>query len=260
MSARNTTDPECAVIHFIVSRPPRVELTAHTVARLNITSLRAPKVDSAVHRPVMNCKRRLLVWVASISFGIVCLPLHALQVELTTEVEGGFQPMVKATSNLPDGMKLLVRVTRKESAFQFETPVEVQSGHFEVGPLSQSGGDLNPGIYSLQIVSVNPSEQPHAVRVAIGRKGDELHGPLTRRYAGATWVRLATTFQIGQAANRELDQARREQVKSAQTLWWRKKCVAICSGGERYSQHTGDPFDRSACLKTCISNPPTSTR
>ena len=168
--------------------------------------------------------------------------------------------MVKATSNLPDGMKLLVRVTRKESAFQFETPVEVQSGHFEVGPLSQSGGDLNPGIYSLQIVSVNPSEQPHAVRVAIGRKGDELHGPLTRRYAGATWVRLATTFQIGQAANRELDQARREQVKSAQTLWWRKKCVAICSGGERYSQHKGDTFDRAACLKTCISNPPTSTR
>ena len=117
MSARDTTDPECAVIHFIVSHPSRVELTAHTVARLNITSLRAPKVDSGIHRPLMKCKRRLLVWVTSISFGIVCIPLHALQVKLTTEVEGGFQPMVKATSNLPDGMKLLVRVTRKEVRF-----------------------------------------------------------------------------------------------------------------------------------------------
>jgi hypothetical protein len=208
----------------------------------------------------MNCKRQSLVWVTSISFGIVCLPLHALQVELTPEVEGGSQPTVKATSNLPDGMKLLVRVTRKESAFQFETPVEVQSGHFEVGPLSQSGGDLNPGVYSLRIVSVNPSEQPNAVRAAIGRTGDELHGPLTRRYAGATWVRLVTTFQIGQAANRDLDHARREQVRSSQTRWWRKKCAAICSGGERYSQHKDDAFDRGACLKTCISNPPTPTR
>jgi len=45
MSARNTTDPECAVIHFYREPAPHVELTAHTVARLNITSLRAPKVE-----------------------------------------------------------------------------------------------------------------------------------------------------------------------------------------------------------------------
>jgi hypothetical protein len=115
MSARNTTDPECAVIHFIVSWPPRMSTSRDIpsldgTSRLNITSPRASKVDSEAHRPVMNCKRRSLVWVTSLSFGIVCLPLHALQVELTTEVEGGFQPMVKATGNLPAGMKLLVRV------------------------------------------------------------------------------------------------------------------------------------------------------
>jgi hypothetical protein len=34
-------------------------------------------------------------------------------------------------------MKVIVRVTRKESVFESETPVEVQSGHFEVGPLLQ---------------------------------------------------------------------------------------------------------------------------
>ena len=47
-----------------------------------------------------------------------------MEVELTTQVEGGFRPTIKASSNLPDGMKLLVRVRRKESAFQLETPVE----------------------------------------------------------------------------------------------------------------------------------------
>src|SRR5262245_636247 len=107
----------------------------------------------------MTRKRQSLVWVASMFLGIVGLPLSAMQVELTTQVEGGLRPIVKASSNLPDGMKLLVRVTRKESAFRFETPAEVQSGHFEVGPLSQSGGDLNSGIYDLEILSVDLSDQ-----------------------------------------------------------------------------------------------------
>ena len=61
----------------------------------------------------------------------------------------------------------------------------------------QSGGDLNPGTYSLEIVSVNPSGQSDAVKALIGRKGEDLHGPLTKRDAGATLVRLLTTFQIG---------------------------------------------------------------
>src|SRR5215510_6599330 len=208
----------------------------------------------------MKRKRQSLIRMASMSLGMICLPLCAMEVELTTQVEGGFRPTIKASSNLPDGMKLLVRVRRKESAFQLETPVEVQSGHFEVGPLSQSGDDLNPGIYELEILSVNPADQTTAVKAAIGRKAQELHGPLTKRYAGVTWVHLLTTFQIGQAANPELDQARREQVKLSQTRWWRKNCAAICSGGERYSQHKGAAFDRPACLKTCISNPPTATR
>jgi hypothetical protein len=205
-------------------------------------------------------KSRPLVWLAAASVMIVCPRLYAMQVELTTAVEGEFRPAIKVSCNLPDGVKFVVRVTRKESAFESETPVEVQSGRFAVGPLLQGSGDLNPGVYNLEIVSVHPTDQPDAVRAAIGQKGEELRGPLTKRYAGATFVRLLTTFQIGRAANPELDQARRQQVKLSQTRWWRKNCADICSGGERYSQQKGEVFDRETCMKTCISNPPSVSR
>jgi hypothetical protein len=186
--------------------------------------------------------------------------LHATQVELTTAVEGELRPTIEGNCNLPDGMKLIVRVTRKESAFESETPVEVQSGHFAVGPLMQANADLNQGEYHVEIMSVHPTDQPDAVRAAIGQKGQGLQGPLTRRYSGATWVRVLTTFQIGRAANAELDEARREQVRLSQTRWWRKNCTEICSGGERYAEQRGKPFDRPACFKTCITNPPSVSR
>ena len=188
------------------------------------------------------------------------VPSYAMQVDVSTEVQGEFRPTIKGSCNLPDGMTLVVRITRKESAFQSETAVEVQSSHFEVGPLSQASADLNPGLYNLEIVSVHPTDQPEGVIEVIGRKGEQLQGPLTRRSRGVTSVRLVTTFQIGQAANPELDKATREQVMLSQTKWWRKNCADICSGAERYSQQKGNPFDRPACMKTCITNPPSITR
>ena len=133
-------------------------------------------------------------------------------------------------------------------------------GHFTVGPLMQGNADLNSGEYHLEIMSVHPTDQPAAVRATIGQTGQALQGPLTRRYSGATWVRVLTTVQIGRAANPELDEARREQVRLSQTRWWRKNCTDICSGGERYAEQRGKPFDRPACFKTCIANPPTVSR
>jgi len=205
-------------------------------------------------------KSTLLPWCAIAALMIASPALHATQVELTTAVEGELQPTIKGNCNLPDGMKLVVRVSRKESAFQFETAVEVQSAHFEVGPLLQGSGDLNAGLYHVEIMSQPPSDQPDAVKAAIGQKGQELRGPLTRRYSGATWVRLLTTFEVAGVPNPELDEARRAQVRLSETRWWRKNCTEICSGGERYAEQRGKPFDRPACFKTCINNPPSVSR
>src|SRR6266571_5097961 len=119
-------------------------------------------------------KSTFLLCLAMASLMIAAPALHATQVELTTAVEGKLRPIIQGDCNLPDGMKLVVRVSRKESAFQFETPVEVQSGHFEVGPLLQGSGDLNAGLYHVEIMSLPPGDQPDTVKAAIGQKGQEL--------------------------------------------------------------------------------------
>ena len=103
----------------------------------------------------------------------------------------------------------------------------------------QCNGDPNPGRYQLEITSVHPNDQPDAVTALTSAKGQELCGPLTRRYSGATWVRRLTTFELGRGVNAELDQARREHVKLSETRWWRKNCTDICTGGEQYAEQRG---------------------
>jgi hypothetical protein len=115
-------------------------------------------------------------------------------------------------------------------------------------------------LYYVDIMSLSPNDQPEVVRAAIGQTGQELRRPLTRRYSGATRVRVLTTFEVGGAVNPKLDEARRAQVKLSQTRWWCKNCADICSGGERYAQQKGQDFDRPACFRTCMSNPPSVTR
>ena len=79
-------------------------------------------------------KCTFLLWCAMACLLITSPAWAATQVDLTTAVQGELRPTIEGRCNLPDGMKLIVRVMRKESAFESDTPVEVQSGHFAVGP------------------------------------------------------------------------------------------------------------------------------
>jgi hypothetical protein len=214
-------------------------------------------MDVAFHvRGVMLALHHL----ACALFMFFCPAANAIQVTLETGVDRGLQPTIVGSCNLPDGMLLIVRVMRKESAFQSESRVEVQGGQFKVGPLLQGSSNLNPGNYNIEVVNVPLLEQPDAVKAVIGNKGEELHGPLAKRIAGETRIRLFTTLEIGGPANGELDQARRDQVRLSETRWWRKNCTDICDGAERYTNQKGEPFDRPNCFKTCIANPPSVAR
>jgi hypothetical protein len=115
-------------------------------------------------------------------------------------------------------------------------------------------------VYNLEIVSLPASDQPEEIRAIIGKRGEELRGALAKRVGGETRVRLLTTLDIGGPASPQLDAARREQVKLSETRWWRKNCTDICSGAEHYAERKGEPFDRPACFKTCVSYPPSIAR
>jgi hypothetical protein len=118
-------------------------------------------------------------WLVLTLLLLICPAVNAIQVELTAAVDRGLQPTISGSCNLPDGMLVIVRVIRKESAFQSESRVEVHGGQFKVGPLLQGSSNVNPGTYNVEIVSVPPFEQPDSVKAAIGSKGDQLHGPLS---------------------------------------------------------------------------------
>ena len=109
---------------------------------------------------------------------------HAIEVVVTAEVQTSSRPTIQGYTNLPDGTKLSVSVTRKESAYHAEVLTEVNSGAFIVGPLSQRGADLNPGLYEVEIAVVAATDQPVAVREVIGGQGEKLRGPLAKREGG----------------------------------------------------------------------------
>lgn len=181
----------------------------------------------------------------------------AVEIALSTVTETSFRPTFKGTTNLPDGAKLTVLVTRKESAYRTEASTEVRSGRFAVGPISQRGNDLNPGLYSLEVVLAAASDQPASVLEVIGKRGEKLEGPLVKRNGDVRTIRYATTFQVGLATNPELDRIAREHAKMSQTRWWKRQCDEICDHAEFFERDKGRSFNKPDCLKTCVSNPPT---
>ena len=185
---------------------------------------------------------------------------YALEVHLSTEVQAPSRPTVNGTTNLPDGTKLIVTVSRKESAYRAEASTEVSSGRFSIGPLSQRGNELNPGLYNLRVAMVAAAHQPVAVQQVIGRQGEKLHGPLVSREARALTVRYATTLQVGVAANAELDRIALEHAKISSTKWWKTQCTDLCDTAGHFEQERGRGFSLPDCLKTCIVNPPLVTR
>ena len=186
---------------------------------------------------------------------------HAVEVVVTAEVQASSRPTIQGSTNLPDGAKLSVTVTRKESAYHAEVLTEVSSGAFIVGPLSQRGAELNPGLYEVEIAVVAAADQPLAVREVIGGKGERLRGPLAKREgSGRMGVRYTTTFRVGVGTDPVLDRQARERAQLSQTKWWKKHCNEMCENAERFAQESGRGVSWPDCLKACVANPPVLTR
>jgi hypothetical protein len=193
-------------------------------------------------------------------FAIASSLSYGLEVVLSTEVQTPLRPTIQGVTNLPDGTKLSVIVSRKENAYRAQASTQVRSGRFAVGPLSQRDHDFNPGLYSLEVGVVTAADQPSSVREVIGKQGEKLQGPLAKRAGGSRTVRYTATFQVGIAANPELDRTAREQAKISQTKWWKGQCRDICDNAEPFERDKSRPFSNPDCLKTCLSNPPAATR
>ncbi len=87
----------------------------------------------------------------------------SFRAEMAVTVSGGDKPLITVRTNLPDGALASVVFTNPNRLFGFNAAkVPVRSGGFRVGPITDEGASLSPGMYSLNI-TVATLDQPAAV-------------------------------------------------------------------------------------------------
>jgi len=95
-------------------------------------------------------------------------------------VEDPMRPIFIGKTNLPDGMELMLTVTKPGVTFS-QDKVTVVNGGFTSSQFSASGGKYSPGRYDL-VVSMGMAElQPASVRAVIGERGEKMRGRFVAR-------------------------------------------------------------------------------
>ena len=120
---------------------------------------------------------------------------HTLFAQIITRFSGGRVPTIHGTTTLPDGTiltSILLRPKRPDANSRVAIglpacdpnclPIEpkgeviVRNGEFTIGPITDAGSDLRPGVYILQIDVI--ANQPSSVTYVLGQHGENLRGPL----------------------------------------------------------------------------------
>jgi hypothetical protein len=194
---------------------------------------------------------------------IVLLCCHqlatALEPTVRVDVETPQRPVVNGKTNLPNGTKLIISVTRKEASYNAQDSVKVADGQFRTARFSQKGVDLSPGKYSVEVLMPFPAVQSDAVRAVIGERGEKLTGPLIKHEKLGNLVKQVSTFQVGRGnADAKADAAAREQENKDSEKWVRRSCNDMLNNAEQLRQQgklTGKALnaaERKAEFDRCI--------
>ncbi len=141
-------------------------------------------------------------------------------VSMSAQLEGGTRPALVGETNLPDGTKLMVSLSRRASSYSGQDKAIVSGGAFRAGPFSQKGADLNPGEYTIKVSTPLSALQPASVQEVIGNDGGKMTGPLAKASDfGGTVVEYTTKVQVGGTADAGLDATARETQEQDITDW-----------------------------------------
>jgi hypothetical protein len=182
----------------------------------------------------------------------------ALTVTLTAKAEEGDKPAIIGTTNLPDGIRLMVSLLRKESQYSAQDKATVRGGAFRAGPFSQKGVGLNPGTYTLTVSMPIANVQPPPTWSVIGKDGANLKGPLVKESQfGGKIVEYKAVFKIGGAQpSAEMDKSARKQSDKDRHTWWLQSCKDICKMTQNLSRQRNEPFDLDRCYYECVADEP----
>jgi hypothetical protein len=190
---------------------------------VNATAEHCPRCGTPVPARFRVSGRRIFIVVVALIISAVALrnggsretaPTKVLaasasgpfQVAIEASVSGDARPMVTGTTNLPDGMQLMVWLVKPwlpdgkerlaaglpacgdDDCFPLQTytklpnapgfGVVVKNGRFSDGPFDYKGAALRSGNYVLAVMSFFASAQPPEVRAVIGQLGENMTGPL----------------------------------------------------------------------------------
>lgn len=198
-----------------------------------------------------------------ITFTLVVLflvPVHAaaLTVTITVKAEGNDKPTIVGVTNLPDGIDLMVTVSRKESSYMAQDKVKVKGGSFRAGPFSQKGAGLNPGTYSIEVTMPLANLQPPPTWPIIGNEGAMLEGPLAKKSKfGGKIVEYNTSFRVDDGKqSAEKDQAARMQSEKDTHAWWLQSCKDTCNLTRNLARKQNEKFDWDRCYYKCVADEP----
>lgn len=104
----------------------------------------------------------------------------ALRVQISVELEKGDdgRARIRATTNLPDKMALMLDLRGVGFEYFAQDKVAVAQGRFVSEWFSDKGRALRRGTYEITISSPLPDLQPEEVRAVIGKTGENLEGPV----------------------------------------------------------------------------------
>lgn len=182
---------------------------------------------------------------------------YALTATLSATTDGSDRPVISGTTNLPDGMELMVTISRKESSYSAQDKARVADGKFRAGPFSQKGGGLNPGTYSLEIMTPMAQVQPPHTWPVIGNGGSKLQGALVKKspYGGKV-VEYRTNFKVAGAGSAQKDRSARIQETTDAHEWWLKSCRSNCEMASGLAVKRREPFDMNRCYYKCVADEP----
>jgi hypothetical protein len=179
-------------------------------------------------------------------------------VTIAATADGAEKPAIIGTTNLPDGIELMVTVRRRESAYMAQDKARVREGAFRAGPFSNKGAALNPGTYTIEVTMPSASLQPPPTWPVIGNGGVKLEGPLakTSRFGGKV-VEFKTTFKVGSGQRSpERDKAARAESARDSHAWWLRSCTSTCNLTQEYARRHNESFDWQRCYYKCVADEP----
>ncbi|MDX9844886.1 MAG: hypothetical protein RBT42_14160 [Aquabacterium sp.] len=183
---------------------------------------------------------------------------HAFIVNLTATSDGQEKPRIFGTTNLPDGVDLMLSVHRSESHYFAQAKVKVLGGKFNTQPFTQNSTPLPPGVYKLQIETPMAGIMDSKTWPAIGSKGEKLEGPLVKNSNfGGNFVEFKTTFIVGTGLpSTPKDEAAREQEKKNSHEWWMHSCQSGYTIAQAIAKNQGKSLDIEEFHKKCIAAEP----